>query len=289
MAHLKHLQHIKNNITGKLFSSMIFKYLILYSDCLIVFYTGYSQNNVLSVNNTQPGRVWNYTYLPKLEITCKDSSVIQGKFKNNDSILVSNNNILKNKNLYVGFDAFKGLLNEYSLNFGYNTYNSQFINISVGYTVSLPVMEIFKLIDQYVPANFYYQGPTFRVNYEFHSGSREINYPFFGLDVLYKYLFFNNAKLYNELNDGFNGYYQNEVANEFGWHLNCGSMFNGNHFFYYISIGLGETINFRNYTIFNSYYFVPIGYTGSLVRNGNYSGVQHNFSIIISFIIGHKF
>lgn len=129
-----------------------------------------------------------------------------------------------------------------------------------------------------------YHGPTFRLNYEFHHVRKSNSYPFYGIDLYYKYLYFDNIALVNEVSDSDNFFTQSEKSNVIGFHVNAGHMYNFKLIFLSYSFWIGATCKYRNYTITNSWG----GDFPNPELDGNYSTVQKYCSAIMSIIIGFK-
>ena len=241
------------------------KYTVLCSVLLILLPEGYGQNNKDTIITQQQG---------------KDNKII----KKNTNDIKDINDI--GKKFFIGYDIIKELIDEHSLTLGYNIFKNQFITFSYGYTYPYSSESDISPNQSEYPL-FIYSGPTLRMGYEFHPDV--ISYPYFGLDLYYKDLSFNNINLYNEAYDNENTFTQSETAKVYGWHLNFGFMINFNYLFLNFSVGAGETTKYRNYTVSNSFIGNNFEWEGPKVIDGTFSETQHYFSGIIGLNVGFRF
>jgi hypothetical protein len=188
---------------------------------------------------------------------------------------------------FIGYDLFKGIINEPSFTFGYNLTRHHFITFSLGYTYdNKNLRDNFRGLspsqDKY--PFLVYNGPTFRTSYEF----RIVSFFYFGADFYYKYLSYTNHTFYDSEGDyGDVTFTRDEKANVFGWHVNSGFMITipKIHLLINPSIGLGETIKSRTYTTTNStatgerYEDVPLG---TYSKELQYFSVMMNLNIAIT-------
>jgi hypothetical protein len=186
---------------------------------------------------------------------------------------------------FIGYDLFKGIINEHSFTFGYNLKKHHAVTLSLGYTYdNKNLRDMFK---SFSPSQdnypfMVYKGPTFRTGYEYRFS------PIFylGIDLFYKYLYYLNQTFVDaNRKDNSVTYAREEHANVFGWHINTGLMIviPKIHLFFNPSIGLGETIRDRTYTTTsttNGYMAMPLG---------TYSEKLKNFSILMNLNIGIMF
>ncbi len=276
---------------------------------LFLLIKGYSQH-IFEFKNRITGKQWDINNDEKIKVLTKDSLIIIGKIYDIDSSKIKNCElILKSitnkyycyynikineiekietidenlKKFFIGYDLLKGAIDEHSLTIGYYAFKKQFITLSIGYTYPQS-SENSLSPDQSEYPIFMYKGPVFRMGYEFHPITKSFSY--FGIDIYYKHLYFNNITLHNDNDERVNDFTQSELANVYGWHLNGGFVHNYRHFFINFLIGAGMTFKFRNYSIYNSNIEQYGEYDGPLVNNGTFKETQHYLSVILGLNIG---
>jgi hypothetical protein len=190
---------------------------------------------------------------------------------------------------FVGYDLFKGIINEHSVTLGYKLGRRHLIMLSPGYTYHN------KSLTQghgcsYSPSQdnypfFVYKGPTIRTAYEFRF------YPFFyaGVDFYYKYLHYPNFTFIDSEGDpGDVTFIRNEKSDVYGFHINSGFIISipRAHLIINPSFGIGESFKSRNYNTISVKYrgdYSKIVPTGTFTENQQYLSIMSGINIAIAF------
>ena len=217
----------------------------------------------------------------------KLSRLNKEKFQNQNSRL-----------FFLGYDFIKGIIDENSLNIGYNITKRQFITVSLGFTyyhagfANGSVSQLSPLQQDY--PLFAYKGPTFRASYNY----RIIASYYAGFDVFCKHLYYTDHTFEEYYDDEDSNFFvRNEDATVYGWHIDIGKMiYYSNNKWLYINpcFGIGQTTKYRTYTNVDSWMGkmdAPFGYhyaNSSWLTLGKFSQEQKYISFNAGLIIGFK-